>query len=134
MLLTLFGFYELNKKMGEMDKRFDNINMIISQLENGAGTPAGQPGQSNQDRANGAGPETTAAAGSVASGDRLEGEPGAKNNIQTYTVRGGDTWWIISQKMYNNGNYYQALSNYNNNVELNIGTVISIPPVEDLKD
>lgn len=57
------------------------------------------------------------------------------NNEQVdteYTVQEGDTFWIISQRTYNNGAYYKEIAKFNNlseNATLKPGQNIKLPPL-----
>lgn len=47
-----------------------------------------------------------------------------------YAVQDSDSWWIISEKFYNDGKYYTYLMDFNNysiKDVLVIGTVIQVP-------
>lgn len=75
-----------------------------------------------------------------------EEEPAATNPRErwqepasgSYTVAANDNFWRISQKAYGTGAYFKALEEHNrrqlgNRALLNVGDVVSTPPIEDLQ-
>lgn len=56
----------------------------------------------------------------------------------SYTVAANDNFWRISQKVYGTGAYFKALEEHNrrelgNRSVLNVGDVVSTPPIEQLQ-
>lgn len=56
----------------------------------------------------------------------------------SYTVEANDNFWRISQKVYGTGAYFKALEEHNrqqlgNRAVLNVGDVISTPPIAELQ-
>ncbi len=55
-----------------------------------------------------------------------------------YTVQPNDTLWSVSEKVYGTGRYFKAIAEHNRSTlprpgQLAVGTVISVPPVNELE-
>ncbi|NUQ66418.1 MAG: LysM peptidoglycan-binding domain-containing protein [Pirellulales bacterium] len=64
-------------------------------------------------------------------------ETAARNENGTYTIQPGDNYWIISEKLYGTGGYFNALAEHNRQKlpqesRLPVGQSISAPSAEQL--
>ena|GEM_PF-3559870 len=61
-----------------------------------------------------------------------------RNDDGSYTIQPNDSYWTISQKLYENGGYFKALAEYNankfpENDQLRVGDTIDAPDYQELE-
>lgn len=109
----------------EIEEQNSELKLKINQLEEELGKLDETPDKADENEAGGQSMEET-----LPQDEKDESENSNAENMDTYTVADGDTFWDISKKIYGNGANYQKILDANNLKEtdsIKAGQILKIP-------